>query len=95
MREFPVIESMTTIRLNNLIVRVWRDEIEVKDLYENHDLIHGNPYLTSVIAEFNEGADRQLSPGRVARGIAMAARVSAVEVKDHAGNGIVIYTQWP
>lgn len=82
---FACIESMTKIGLHNCTVRVWRKEIKVLDSYDNSDVV-----------AFAEGySSTNYSTSDLAEAIARLPRVSAVEVLDIQGNGIVIYPEWP
>ena len=83
-----LIESMTsaTIREHGWSVRVWRDEDELHESYDNsdiHDLVEEIDYSARAIMVV------------IVHAIMELPRVSAVEVKDHLGNGIVLYREWP
>lgn len=87
-KEFPVIESMTTIKIARLTIRVWRDEEEVAEFYPNAD-------LATAAAEYWRKDMGNPTRAGLARLIAAMPRVNAVEVKDGDGEGIVCYVQWP
>lgn len=82
---------MTTIEDGDFVVRVWRDEDELKDKYDNTELIdaHNNAVYDSVKER------KQFSKAAVAKRIIAVPRVSAVEVKDRWGAGVVVYREWP
>src|SRR5262245_21914316 len=92
--EFAIIESMTTIVLvehvnptsAGLLVRVWRNEEELKEDYDNQDLIETAHHLY----RYGEGK------AGIARALGLMPRVNAVEVKTNmGGNGVVVYKDWP
>ena len=78
------IESMTRVVLNEagLVVRVWREESEVRDSYPNGD----------VMAACRQHANRGIAA--LAYQAASLPRVTAVEVVDADGNGVVLYAAW-
>lgn len=89
-KEFAVIESMFTGQVSNqdshemLVVRVWRDEEEVREHYDNSDL--------EQCLEDNRDKKRH----DIARAVAAMPRVNAVEVKElGSGMGVLIYREWP
>lgn len=79
-----IIESMTRITLpDKTYIRVWRNEDEVKDTYDNSDLhtmTKMNPHLTM---------------SQLAEKIATMPRVNAVEILTGDGAGVLIYPSWP
>ncbi len=86
-----VIESMTCVRRMAHLgpcetmcrFRIWRHEEEIRDVYDNDDLI-------SVIR------DSESSAIGIAQFVACQPRVNAVEVVDEeTGNGTCIYPDWP
>ena len=87
---YPCIESMTTLRVPQeaWTIRVWREEEELQETYDNRD-------LSGAVFEFI----RQDVPFRrkmvLAELLAALPRVNAVEVKDADGNGLVVYKNWP
>ena len=79
------IESMTRVVLNEagLVVRVWREEAGVQDVYlVNNDIV--------------EECRRHSNMGmaELAYQVASLPRVTAVEVVDADGNGVVLYATW-
>lgn len=90
-REYPCVESMTRLKLyGGFVVRVWRDESRVGK-YDNSDLHE----VADEIKEARlEDGHVYSQPHLVARRFAEAPRVSAVEVLDESGDGIVVYVTW-
>ena len=79
-----IIESMTRITLpNKTYIRVWRQEFELKDSYDNDDL--------SVVANLSI----HLTPSKIAEKICELPRINAVEVLGADGAGVLIYPDWP
>lgn len=93
---FPCIESITelTCAQENWKIRVWREETELKDQYDNRD-------LNAVVFAFLRRKDAEGNPEPVRRKSVLAEmfaavpRVNAVEVKDSGGSGVVVYVSWP
>lgn len=88
----PTQEKDTGIRLpdtfyaNQLLVRVWRNENEIQEEYDNRDIEEAATTM------FKNGAGK----AEIARAIGLMPRVNAVEVKRNlSGNGIVCYKSWP
>lgn len=79
-----VIESMTAYATRDFRVRVWRAETEVKDLYANED-IHN-----FLFEAYDATSQKQL-----AESVLEFDRVTAAEVTDYHGNGVVLYKEWP
>lgn len=98
-KKYAVIESMFTCQIlaGNLsipkfTVRVWREEDQVKDCYDQKDLSSACVnYELRVITE----NDFQPSNAELAEILIQLPRVNAVEVKDERGMGIVLYREWP
>ena len=83
-----VIESMTTLNIYDdrnglLTVRIWREETAVQDRYDNADL---KSAMDEVLVK---------SVKNIASYLIEMPRVSAVEVKNEDGNGVVTYVSWP
>lgn len=74
--------KMTT---RTLTIRVWRQEEEVKNKYDNSDIVQ----------RVNLLHEREQTPSQVAKMITTMPRVNAVEVLDREGNGPLIYNDWP
>ncbi len=77
---------MTRLHVGAYVVRIWRDEDSLKDACAPNraDLHRLIPTLTSA-----DGVKEMVE-------IVLAMqRVSAVEVIDGAGNGVVAYADWP
>jgi cell division septal protein FtsQ len=85
--DFEVIESRATFELHNprYTVRVWRTELELKDCYERQNLDIYNAAR----------ANHDLGPVAIIKAVAKLPRVSAVEVTNQFGNGLVVYPEWP
>lgn len=92
MKAYPVIESMTKVQVGMLTVRVWRDEQEVLDEYQNEDIFklvrlvyYGTGYPIPL---------KGVTKTEVAEEVAKLPRVNAVEVTHTvSGQGLIIYTQ--
>lgn len=86
-REFPCVESMFRFKIETHTIRVWRDEKQVGK-YEPGD-------LSAVRDEVARNHDGEYTlPHEIAERFARCDRVSAVEVLDLEGNGIVLYVTW-
>ena len=87
-KEFVCIESLVEFTAGQYKVRVWRDENELQDSYDNMDLMK---YAESI---------SDLSQAEFARRIANFDRVNAVQVKSkhHAKlervSSLVVYKNW-
>jgi hypothetical protein len=80
-----VIESMTKAALwDDLIIRVWRNENELRDNYDNSDIYR----VLQELAPYKPKSDL------IASTISNLERVSAVEILNRHGNGILIYPDW-
>lgn len=66
-------------------VRVWREENEVRSSYDET-----NEDLLAVVRKFDPFARKE-----IAEALANMPRVTAVEVTDEHGCGVVIYSEWP
>ena len=82
--DIAVIESMTKINTGFFIARVWRAEEKVQDVYDNSDLVE--------LAMTDRGID---NVKELALKLAAMPRVNAVEVTDMAGEGVILYPEWP
>ena len=93
---YPVIESMTTIRDIGYNIRVWRMELEVKDVYDNGDLTRAirDKFFRDFMAPRSH-AELPPTLSTIAEFVTTLPRVNAVEVTTYDGNGIILYTQWP
>jgi hypothetical protein len=80
------IESTVDVRFGGLLVRVWREENELRDWYDNSDVTHtADKYL-------REGARLSV----VVKHVAELPRINAVQViNEGRGEGVVVYTVWP
>jgi hypothetical protein len=78
------LESMTKVRLGRWVVRVWRTEADLSKL-DNNDIHALGAKLCN-----SEQPDAQ----GIAHEFEKLPRVSAVEVVDWLGNGILIYPDW-
>lgn len=85
-KRYAFVESMTTVKLYSHVVRVWREEKEVKTEYENTDIMRFILELAVVPA---------ITGKAIAERVIAMPRVTAVEVINHLGNGTVIYKEWP
>lgn len=81
-----VIESMTNLSIYSNVfglckIRVWRQETEIRDNYDNSDIIQliNKPW----------GSRRELIEA-----IEKVDRVNAVEVLDRNDNGTILYPDW-
>ena len=87
-----VIESMTRIvDIPGITIRVWREENDLYRTYDKDDL------LVEAWNVYNRGRQTP-SLGLVpdlADALSKLPRVNAVEVIDGAGNGVVVYPEWP
>lgn len=81
-------ESIILARLNEYDVRVWREEALGFDYDEK------SKKNTDFFIKFIHTLDGQPLK-KIAETILQSDKVSAVEVKDKAGNGIVLYKSWP
>jgi hypothetical protein len=88
-KPFPCVESTKEFKIQGFIVRVWRDEdrTNIKDEYDNEDLVN--------VAHKLSPQSGWHSISKLALVIAAEPRVNAVQVKDAAGDGIVLYVNWP
>lgn len=86
---YPCVESTKEFKIDGFTVRIWRDEdrTQVKDEYNNEDLYE--------VAQKLCPRDGWSSASKLAVLIASQPRVNAVQVKDAAGDGVVIYVNWP
>jgi hypothetical protein len=83
-----IVESMTQVDcVGGLRVRAWRDEGEVKDVYDNSDVRRA----VELTVRMCRG---RANIREVALTLMQLERVSAVEVTQH-GNGVVLYAEWP
>lgn len=79
-----VIESMTRIVKHPWVIRVWREESDLQDRYDNSDIIL---MLDEQYADY---------PTKIAEAVLEMPRVNAVEVVDRIkGDGVVVYKDWP
>lgn len=84
MAEFAVIESMTRVEMDGLVVRVWRAEGAVQPSYPMTE------------REVRQAIPRGCwQRAEIVRAIAALPRVNAVEVLGADGCGVVVYTAWP
>lgn len=74
-------------------MRVWRQEEEIKEQYNNADIS-----LVLTYASKSIGAEETTGPPPieyVVRTLAALPRINAVEILNEIGNGVVIYPDWP
>jgi len=90
-KEFPVIESMFkwTNPIDSTTVRVWRNEIEVKEEYDNRDL------EKHCVLLMNGPGMKGRYKSEMARTLMRFEGVITVEVVDSKGRGILLYKEWP
>lgn len=82
------IESMTKFSLPGLKIRIWREEKETPEDPGTFD----KPYD---LQEAMDRLDVHKSFYEMAKELLEIERVNAVEILDPAGDGIVIYKDWP
>jgi hypothetical protein len=91
-RSYKVIESRFTVDVGRYVIRVWRDESELKESYDFTDLRYEiNRFVYRYGAETATKAD-------FAEMLIKMDRVAAVEVCDApewGSQGIVLYREWP
>lgn len=88
MKKQIVIESMTRIEMTKYTIRIWRQEKELKEEYDNHQLLDTAAALLKDRLPIHE----------ICEELASLDRVNAVEVLhkgNNQGNGIVYYPTWP
>lgn len=83
MKKPSAIESMTRVEVGSITVRVWRTEPEVKEKYDNTDI--QTAVRNNARSQFN----------KLAKVVSELPRVSAYEILDSKGNGVVVYNDWP
>lgn len=83
------IESMTRFQVEDFTVRVWREESSPKP----------SPcsFLSAMFSVLRDIRDGVLDePGEIANAVgALDKAVTACEVLDKDGDGVVLYFQWP
>jgi hypothetical protein len=82
----PIFESMTKLRVGRFVVRIWREEDNLKSacVPNRADLHRLLPTLTSA-----DDVEEMLSL------VLAMPRVAAVEVVDEKGDGDGAYASWP
>lgn len=78
-----IVESMTRIAVGSYVIRVWRNEDELRSSYDNQDLI-----------KFC-GDNSAMPIHDLAQAVSLLESVNAVEVLTGDGNGVLIYPNWP
>lgn len=91
-KKYPCIESMTTIKVDFLKIRVWREQTEIQDYYDNTDI---QAFVNEIVQREFPYPVGQCDIEEISTKLAELPNVNAVEVKDKCGNGVVIYTNWP
>ena len=82
-----VIESMTQCWVGIYRVRVWREETEVREDYNNDD-IHRIVHSYFDVSEWNIP--------KLVEELSKLERINAIEViHKHTGAGVVWYREWP
>lgn len=82
------IESMTRFKLPGLTIRIWREE--------NDNVADPNTFDKPLdLQEALDKLDLEKSFYEMAKKLLELAKVNAVEILDPAGDGIVIYKNWP
>ncbi len=85
-----LIESMTKIVFQNCKIRMWKQEKE----YSFQELANEN--LLKGKAEEAFKSMGYLNKGEIAISLLKSIEnVNAIEVVDHSGNGVVLYSNWP
>ena len=85
----PVLESMTRLRIGPFTVRVWRTEARFKDV-DNADLLEWSVKLNNIFVH-RCGAP---TAEELVRAACAFPRVSAAEVLDELGCGLILYPDW-
>lgn len=83
-KEYEFVESVTKLRHPQGPLRVWRKQFTIEASYNNNDLC----------ALFNALYIDDVSISEIARQLAAVDRVTAVEVLNNEGDGIVFYREW-
>ncbi len=84
-----VLESMTRLEVCGRVIRIWRDEKNLSYI-DNSDL---ETHADKIRAAFAPGAIGPTS-AELLKGFAAFNRVSAVEVLNENGCGLLLYPDW-
>lgn len=88
-RKPAFIESMTKMQVEGLTIRIWREESAPK--------LSPSKLLSDLQSVFSDIHDEVLDEiGDIALAVgAVDTAITAVEVLDPEGDGVVLYFQWP
>lgn len=87
----PIFESMTKVIVGRHIVRVWREELHLDAAC---DPLRNDIDLTANGLR-DDGRTKSVPLQIIVEEFALLPRVSAVEVLDSNGNGVLKYNNWP
>lgn len=88
-KEFAVVESMTRLVVGIYIVRIWREEEDLRPIYE--------ATRTELLAAIGKAASfgTPNTPAEIIRTVYTLERINAVEVVGESGQGVICYKNWP
>jgi hypothetical protein len=89
-----LVESMTKIlAASGYVIRVWREQSDIQDEYNNTDLY--TAVYRHQAKNAQDGNSICIKPTVLIKELLELGRVNAVEIVDKGGVGVVAYKNWP